>query len=383
MENGKIIPSAPPDEQKTSYPSIEGLVNAKWDGIINYGNHKETVKEKKTRDCIKCKNLVDKSQDHFIHWSCGHIIHFKCANLSKIANEIGCDVCSVSNKTENVNNVIDEDIGIPIDYFTNPISKEKTDKKLKLNKILDEIERLKGFKLSKAKIAQILGPSAVTRLHYPSSLTFTMLKENNITIDKLIKNDITAPTLYHEIGVTDVSQLIELGFKKKHFESSYYKLPYMLILYQLSYPQLNEHFGVTITDALNYSKGNPHYLLLIGLNMRYLLMHGLEFDVFLQNCEKFSMSEWVDTIGLNRDNFLTLTDGIPRVDFKWLNWPVLEAIKKLGLTQDDRKKLSIEIEFKKKDTNIKIDNDKKKVNKKETTKKKKSSFFMDLLEDSD
>jgi hypothetical protein len=341
------VPSAP-QEEKESYPDIKKLqLESERDSYLSYGGYKSEVQEE-SKDCVKCNSVFSPSEHHIVSMTCGHKIHFHCAKEWSNEWDLQCKSCiSTSVAYKKKESLFDtpeeEDIGIPVSYGTDPEVTDRINRKYKIDVINEEIAKEKERGVNRTTIAKILGVTLTAKLKYPQELNFKLLKDNGITIRRLYEVGISAPILHAHMGVTEVGQLKSLGFKKDLLETEQFKIPYMCMLYGLDFVGLKNNFKVSVNDAVSYCNTRPNELLLIGLNMKGLMLNGFSFSDLMEVKDCFSMKDWHKKIGLNKQVLLEMRKETSKIEFDWLGWPTLDAIRQFDLNTQEIKELGIDM----------------------------------------
>jgi hypothetical protein len=343
----KTIPSAPPEELNVTYPALNGLIEKKTeaDVILAYSEKVQgpLIENKQSQDCVKCYAIIEIGKVPVISLPCDHKIHFHCAKDWTKGGTPVCKKCDGSKKEEDTGedeeDIADEEVGIPVAYGTDPIITAEFDRKLGLDKIKKEIKAITDKGLSKADISKILGGYVSMKSKFPDTITFEMLYENNITISDLINRGFSAPTVFEHMGVNDVEQLLKLGMTKENFKTRNFKLSFMNMLYKLDYVGLKEHFKLNLMEAIKMCSGKPNVLVLIGLNMHGLMMHGLTLDKMLTVSNCFSKEDWISKIGLKKKHLYEF--GCEKLNFEWFGWNTFESVRALKLNVKDMEHFGI------------------------------------------
>jgi hypothetical protein len=331
MEN----PTAPPPEADVPLKSGPFFnLNALMAYNQNNDISKEIVQKVDSlsidTSCFKCKQEMDKVGVGFMTFPCGHKIHTKC---------LKGPITTCSKCIQDIAAKEEEDIGIPLSYGTDPTVTSKINKKYHLDAITKKIKEIEDEGLNQRKITKIFGLKWF-KLEEKRNVTFADLIDHKIKIHDLIDADVHAPTLAKHIGVTDFHQLKQLGLEKKHLKTKHYSIIYMKMLYNMDFKLLASESGLnlTIKDALKLCKAKPHYLLLLGLHMKDLMLHGLTIEDIIDAKDAFSYSDWI-SIGLNHDYVKVLE--FRGVALQILGWNPTVFINDMELNINEMKEMKI------------------------------------------
>jgi hypothetical protein len=363
-----VKPTAPPEESTYSGDAPFYNINK----LLQYNNKPSDEIMQKMQNltmsssCASCKENLELSTHPVVNLKCGHALHFKCSkSWMDFSDNVICKKCTKDTPKNEEKIEEEEDIGIPLSYGTDPEVTKKINAKYKIDAITAKIEEIKNEGLSQYTLTNIFD-FGWTKLKSKTNITFDVLKEKGITIDKLITARVHAPTLYEHVGVNDFSQLKQLGLRIDHLAGQNFSIIYMKMLYNMDYKALKSEMGLTVKQAIRLCSGKPHYLLLLGLSANELLMHGLSQQTMIKTASAFSQRDWVQKLGLRKKHVVAL--GFTAFTLEALQWDPFTFSSDMKLSFAETKDMGISmIES--------IDPVQKKAKNKKTIKTKKQTLL--------
>lgn len=204
--------------------------------------------------CCKCNERVNEYSHVIVRATCGHIYHIKCA--SGIFDTNPLSICNTCRKEP----FLIEDDGrqhIEIEIKPQDIKKMTTRQKL----ALDTLEKVHDIVKDEEEVSNI---SALTKGALDSKsigiffkkIDTEYIKEKDISMSELQNAGITIEQIYYKIGIEEWSDLLSIGFKRKHLKNKKLMcIPFLSDKYNVKWQRFEEDLGMTIESIIKYEFG--------------------------------------------------------------------------------------------------------------------------------
>lgn len=262
-------------------------------------------------ECCKCNEKLNEYTNVIVRATCGHVYHHACS--SGIFDTNPSSICSLCRKEPTENSQF-----VSITGGTRSRRQKLAMKTLEIvHGMVKDEEDVKNISVSSKTSLDSKSIGAIFR-----TIDKNYIESKEISMTELLNSGISIEQIYYKIGMQEWSELLNIGFKRKHLKNrTLVNIPFLADKYNVSWETLKKDLQIKIEKMPSY-----------GFDVWDLYSLGINIDTIAKSPDKkkiiyglgLSVCDLV-RLGFTDDHIYEI--GITKNDLQPLEWKRKDIFK--------------------------------------------------------